>query len=260
MKKKLQTAQRVSDLELSDNYVLQRSRLAYCRAGEEISGDVLEIGTGSGYGVSIISPRAKSFITIDRHQPHIEFHNHENVEFHRINVPPLSGIPSSSFDYVICFQVIEHIGDDFELVREVWRVLRPGGKFIVTTPNEKMSLTRNPWHVREYSPDELDNLLSCRFGNVTREGIYGNEKVMEYYERNRRSVRAIARFDILNMQHWLPRWMLRIPYDILNRLNRRRLLISNRNLTCSITMQDYRFAPAGDDCLDLYYTATKVHE
>ena len=60
-------------------------------------------------------------------------------------VPPLD-FPDRSFDCVISFQVIEHIKRDAEFVREIHRVLRPGGRFIVTTPNAPMSLTRNPWH------------------------------------------------------------------------------------------------------------------
>ncbi len=257
MKKKMQTAQRVCGTDASDNYVFQRSRLAYWRAAREISGDVLEIGTGSGYGVEIISPKAKSFITIDKYQPAVDFHNYGNVEFHQMVVPPLEGIPSMSVDFVICFQVIEHIKDDFGLVEEIHRVLRPGGKFIVSTPNKPASITRNPWHVREYTADEFINLLHSSFAEVKAEGVFGDEKVMEYYRKNRNSVNAITRFDIFDLQHRLPAWMLRIPYDILNRMNRRRLLVSNRSLTSSITMDDYYFAPVGDDCFDLYYTATK---
>ena len=64
---------------------------------------------------------------------------------------------------MISFQVIEHIKQDLELVREVKRVLRPGGKFIVTTPNAPMSLTRNPWHIREYTAAELRSLLGSDF-------------------------------------------------------------------------------------------------
>ena len=88
-------------------------------------------------------------------------------------------------------------------------------------------------------------------------GVKGNEKIMEYYEANRRGVERITRFDILDLQHRLPRWMLQIPYDILNRLNRRRLLNQNNELTSSITMDDYYIGPVSDDCFDLYFIARK---
>ena len=44
----IQTAERVSHKELSDNFVFQRSLLAYEEAAKIVSGTVLEIGTGSG--------------------------------------------------------------------------------------------------------------------------------------------------------------------------------------------------------------------
>ena len=52
---KILTAERVSR-DISDNYVFQRSQLAYHEAARRISGDVLEIGTGTGYGVEIVAP------------------------------------------------------------------------------------------------------------------------------------------------------------------------------------------------------------
>ena len=171
-------------------------------------------------------------------------------------MPPIPA-ENNSFDYVVSFQVIEHIKRDFDFVREVYRVLKPGGKFIVTTPNAPMSLTRNPWHVREYRPEELTNILECHFAKVEPFGVFGNEKVMEYYEKNRRSVRKITRFDILRLQYILPRFILKLPYDLLNRLNRRRLLKQNHELTTSITMNDYSVAPVAADCFDLFYVATK---
>lgn len=251
---KLTTAERVSR-EQSDNYVFQRSVLAYHKASEIISGNVLEIGTGEGYGAEILAPHATRFITIDKTTPE-NLYQAANVEFAEAAVPPILAA-NNSFDYVVSFQVIEHIKRDFDFVREVHRVLKPGGKFIVTTPNAPMSLTRNPWHVREYRPEELTNILECHFSSVESFGVFGNEKVMEYYEKNRRSVHRITRFDVLRLQYILPRFMLQLPYDLLNRLNRRRLLKKNRELTTSIKMDDYYIAPVAHDCFDLFYVATK---
>lgn len=252
---KIHTAERVSNRDASDNYVFQRSILAYYKAAELVSGDVLEIGTGMGYGVEVVAPAADKYVTIDKSCAYnVELP--ANAEFRQMTVPPLD-FADESFDYVISFQVIEHIKNDKGFVAEVSRVLRKGGKFIVSTPNAPMSLTRNPWHVREYKAEELKELLSNDFSQIDMMGVSGNKKIMEYYEANRRGVERITRFDILDLQHRLPRWMLQIPYDILNRLNRRRLLDQNNELTSSITMEDYSIEAVTEECFDLYFIAQK---
>lgn len=251
----INTAERVSR-EASDNFVFQRSLLAYHAAAQRIAGDVLEIGTGAGYGIEVVAPHARRFVTLDKHAPAPELLARPDVEFRQAVVPPLE-FPDGSFDCVISFQVIEHIRDDQRFVDEIHRVLRPGGRFIVTTPNAPMSLTRNPWHVREYTAAELRQLLGSRFARVEELGVFGNDRVSAYYEKNRRGVERITRFDVLDLQHRLPRWMLQIPYDLLNRLNRRRLLRENSDLTTSIRMEDYRIAPVAEGCYDLFFVAVK---
>lgn len=248
------TAERVS-LDVSDNFVYQRSRLAYVEASKLVSGRVLEIGTGTGYGVDIIAPNAAEFVTLDKYRSSSVDSLPVNVRFVEAKVPPLP-FENETFDYVVSFQVIEHIKRDKLFVEEVMRVLRPGGKFIVSTPNKPMSLTRNPWHVREYTADELRRLLSA-FSSVEQLGVAGNERVWDYYRHNAESVHRIMRFDVLRLQWWLPRWVLQIPYDVMNRINRRRLHNQNRELTESIKMSDYRLQSVDDKCFDLFYIATK---
>lgn len=250
----INTAERVS-CEASDNYVFQRSRLAYHEAAKRISGDVLEIGTGTGYGIDIVAPYASRFVTLDKYCAIDTGSLAPNVEFVLATVPPLP-FADATFDFVVSFQVIEHIKRDKLFISEVRRVLKPGGRFIVSTPNRPMSLTRNPWHVREYNPEELRELLGS-FGSIEACGVVGNERVWRYYEKNRESVRRIMRFDVLNMQWWLPRWLLQMPYDIMNRINRRRLHSANRELTEGISMEDYSLAKVSDSCFDLFYIATK---
>ena len=49
----------------------------------------------------------------------------------------LTGLPfpAATFDLVISRSVVEHLADPAEVMREIARVLKPGGRFIFTTPN-----------------------------------------------------------------------------------------------------------------------------
>ena len=179
-----------------------------------VHGDVLELGTGSGYGIEHIAKAADRFVTVDKFVTEIDFEKFPNVEFHQMTLPDLSQFADASFDFVISFQVIEHIVDDHAYVREAARVLKPGGKMIVTTPNKKMSLTRNPWHIREYTIAELKSLFGKYFAAVEARGVFGNEKIMAYYANNKAAVEKITRFDIFNLQYLLPRQLLQISPTI----------------------------------------------
>ena len=69
---------------------------------------VLEIGTGTGYGVDIIAPNASEFVTLDKYRSERIDSLPANVRFVEATVPPLP-FEDETFDYVVSFQVIEHI-------------------------------------------------------------------------------------------------------------------------------------------------------
>lgn len=255
----METAERVSMNEMADNYVFQRHLIAYQEAAKLISGEVIELGSGSGYGVEVLmNDKITKYLALDKFPTHFAQHlDRSKLEFRQMNLPILTGIADNSFDFAVSFQVIEHIEDDVTFLKEIYRVLKPGGDLILTTPNRNTSLTRNPWHIREYIPTEMQAILEKTFDTVDLKGVYGNEKVMAYYLKNKASVERITRFDIFNLQHNLPRWMLQIPYDILNRLNRKRLHQGNSDLTKDIKASDFFIAPVNNDCLDYFAIAKK---
>ena len=255
----LQTAERSSHLDPSENVIYQRHLIAYKEAAKIISGTVLEIGSGEGYGIMELAPRTEHYIAIDKYNTQIsdKLNVENNITFIQANIPPLKGIEDNSVDFVVTFQVIEHIKDDKQFLREIYRVLKPGGKMILTTPNILMSLTRNPWHFREYTPDKMREVLESSFEKYELRGVFGNEKTMEYYIKNKESVNKIIRFDIFNMQYWLPRWILRIPYDILNRFNRHNLQDDNQDIVNTIRHTDYSILASNNECFDHYCIATK---
>lgn len=252
----IHTAERTTIQDASENPIFQRHLIAYHEAAARVSGKVLEIGCGEGYGISILAPNCSSYLGVDKFPTTIS-HKPDHVTILQMNVPPLSGIASNSMDFVVSFQVIEHIENDSAFLEEIFRVLKPGGQLIMTTPNREMSLTRNPWHVREYRLQEMKSIVEKVFGSFDFKGVFGNEKVMTYYEQNKASVRKFTRFDILNLQYRLPRRLLQIPYDIANRMNRRMLSKSNSGLVSDIHYSDYFIQPATTKALDWFVVATK---
>ncbi|HPD65586.1 MAG TPA: class I SAM-dependent methyltransferase [Bacteroidia bacterium] len=255
----IQTAERISPYEASDKVIFVRSFFAYLEAAKIIRGTVLEIGSGMGYGLPELVPKSTEYITVDKYQSKLveQYVAEGKLRFIQTTVPPLSDIGDESVDFVVCFQLIEHIRKDRILLHEIKRVLKKGGKAIITTPNRKMSLTRNPWHIREYTVSEFQKMLSGIFSSHTIYGVYGNDKVTAYYEQNKKSVQRITRFDIFRLQYILPRFLLKIPYDILNRMNRKKLLNNNTGLISEISVSDYSLKPADDYCYDIFAIAEK---
>ena len=163
----------------------------------------------------------------------------------------------NTYDSIVSFQVIEHIQDDVLFLKEIHRLLKPGGVALVTTPNRRMSLSRNPWHIREYLPHELKSLAGKIFARVEMKGIAGNGKVMHYHEQNKKSVDRITRFDVFNLQYRLPSSLLKIPYEILNRWNRNKLQSANSRLVTDIHHDDYIFVDDATNALDLFLMVWK---
>jgi SAM-dependent methyltransferase len=79
-------------------------------------------------------------------------------------------LASDSFDGIICVEVIEHVEKDEEFVRQIYRVLKPGGWLILTSPNgdyiKNVPPHYNPDHRRHYRKQELWDLLSAHFEEV----------------------------------------------------------------------------------------------
>jgi 2-polyprenyl-3-methyl-5-hydroxy-6-metoxy-1,4-benzoquinol methylase len=253
------TTEITSNQIVSDNPVHQRLFFAYVEAGKHLSGKVLEVGCGVGRGLDILIENCTEFTAIDKNEQLIQFLQTKYPQQHFItqNIPPFKDLPSNTYDFVVSFQVIEHIQDDNAYLQEIHRVLKPGGKAMITTPNIKLSLTRNPWHVREYTAEQLEKLFRKYFQQVDTKGVAGNEKVMDYYEQNKKAVRKITHWDIFNLQYLLPRQILRIPYDILNRMNRKNLHKQNNTLVSDIEFEDYFLSDKPAESLDLFYIATK---
>lgn len=256
---KVFTTEITSESIASDNPIHQRLLKPYVLAEAYVRGDLLEVGCGEGRGIGRLLPHVVTYSAIDKIESALVKLREEypTGRFLSGHIPPLTACADGSFDCVVTFQVIEHIANDRLFLQEIHRVLKPGGVLLLTTPNRPRSLSRNPWHVREYTSDELTALAKTVFDRVEMKGITGNEKVMTYYERNKKSVDRIMRFDIFDLQHRLPASVLQVPYEMMNRWNRNKLKNTADELVLSIRHEDYVVTEDAAGALDLFMIATK---
>ncbi len=256
---KIYTTEITSENIPSDNPLHQRLFKAYVIAQDYVHGNVLEVGCGEGRGIEMLLNKSARFTAVDKIEEALQVLRKKfpTAKFLSMNIPPFAELEDSEYDCVVSFQVIEHIENDVLYLKEIHRVLKPGGIALLTTPNRKLSLSRNPWHIREYLAQELKDLAALIFSNVEIKGITGNEKVMRYYEQNKKAVEKITRWDILNLQYNLPAWILRIPYELLNRFNRNKLQAGDISLVSSIRHEDYVITDQAGQALDLLLIVRK---
>ena len=127
---------------------------------------VLDVACGNGYGSALMARRAKQVIGVDISEQVIEKAKNTYNERLEFRVGSATAIPaeSNSVDVLVSIATIEHVPDDTSFVREVFRVVKPGGKAIIYTPQNRFGkIPTWPWHEREYSIDELTNLFRNDF-------------------------------------------------------------------------------------------------
>src|SRR5271156_6839232 len=163
-----------------ENYWFRRHEVVYQQLAPRCAGlEVLEAGCGEGYGADLISRVARRVIALDYDQTTVA---HVRARYPRVEVMHgnLAELPLAdpSVDVVVNFQVIEHLWDQTQFVRECARVLRPSGILIVSTPNRiTFSPGRdtpiNPFHTRELDAAELTELLvDAGFAVESMQGVF----------------------------------------------------------------------------------------
>jgi 2-polyprenyl-3-methyl-5-hydroxy-6-metoxy-1,4-benzoquinol methylase len=131
---------------------------------------VLDVGFGLGYGLNILAIKASSVSGVDI--------DHKVLEYCRSTVlgrnPRLTYLdiydgyslpfPDKHFDLVTCVDVLEHVEDYHRFLDELLRVTRKS--VLISTPNRRPEYTnpdgtpKNYWHLREWSYEELDEILT----------------------------------------------------------------------------------------------------
>lgn len=148
---------------------------------------VLDIGSGVGTIDFYLATKGKKVTGVEISRRAIElakenakfFGLDKNLTFIKSTFP--SKVPNKKFDLVIFSEVIEHIEDDKKALNDIWRVLKPGGYLIITTPSLNAPLYRlglltefdkRVGHLRRYSTDGLCSLVIKSNFEIIKVGVH----------------------------------------------------------------------------------------
>lgn len=140
---------------------------------------VLEIGAGTGNMSVQLMPRSAYWAT-DFNPQYLEYLNslsigrpYMNVAF--LNASAKATFPQERFDTIVCLNVLEHIEEDVEALRNLRNALSDDGRTIILVPFGQWlygSLDVVLGHFRRYSEDQLTD--------VAREAGFRVEKLLKF--------------------------------------------------------------------------------
>ena len=159
------------DPERQKDQVIEAEHLARYRWAAQFAHGrrVLDVACGTAYGCSLLAAAGAASVTgVD-----IDAATIENAR------PRVSGAVSlevgdirelafdaDTFDLVVCFETIEHTPDPEVAIDEMRRVLTPQGLLLISSPNRGVLPDVNPFHIHEYTAQELHDSLAQRFTHV----------------------------------------------------------------------------------------------
>ena len=210
---------------------------------------VIEVGCGDGYGTAYLAPHVQQIIGVDIQTDVIE----QAREKYRLigcdfQVYDGTRLPwaSGTFDTVVSFQVIEHVLDVNAYLVELRRVLRSGGSALFTTPNATYRLKpgQRPWnrfHLREYRPEELRQVVGYVFSEVQVYGIRGTDQIQALEHARIQHILRMVAYDFLNLRQCLPAsWIKRWAAWLQQLLNRQKSDTSRgQNMFTQYNLEDF---------------------
>jgi SAM-dependent methyltransferase len=167
-----------------ENYWYRRHQAVYQWVAERCQGlDVVDMACGEGYGTDLLAQRAARVTGVDANPEAFE---HARARYSRPGVDFVRDLVDSyakPCDAVVFLQTIEHVEDDEGVLRHFKGMLRPGGVAYVSTPNvltlapAGAEKSDNPWHLREYRPEQFRALCEKVSDRVELFGLFHARKL-----------------------------------------------------------------------------------
>jgi SAM-dependent methyltransferase len=123
---------------------------------------VLDLGSATGGNTIHLASMGHAVTSVEYSDIGVAIQQSKGISVIQADARSLP-FPECSFDLVVCLDVLEHIVEDHLAAKEIFRVLKPGGKFLVSVPEDPLLWSAHDVavnHVRRYSKEMLLELMS----------------------------------------------------------------------------------------------------
>ncbi len=131
---------------------------------------LLDVACGTGYGLPFLRKKANRVVGVDvSWEALLEAKSRCDDRIYVLMASALRlPFPDETFDVVTSFETIEHLHERQQFLQEIKRVLKMNGLLVLSTPNANYTKPvngkpTNPFHVFEYTPEELKIELDSYF-------------------------------------------------------------------------------------------------
>ncbi|WP_430791094.1 class I SAM-dependent methyltransferase [Virgibacillus flavescens] len=152
------------------NELLLEHIARYHFATDFVNGRVLDFASGSGYGSHIIAKKCKKAVSeiigMDNSAEAVDYAS--STYYHPLTTFLQEDVTATDlaerfgqFDTIISFETIEHISDEKQFLSNIYRLLKPNGTLIMSTPFGKGRAVPSgyPFHVHQLTRNEFKELF-----------------------------------------------------------------------------------------------------
>lgn len=163
------------------------------------SARLLDVGCGTAW----LSDDFPDYVGVDNAAETIVAARAAGIEVYEADLQQELPFDDGEFDAVVLKDVLEHLADPVHLVREVARVLRPGGRAFVSSPDAQRWSWDDYTHRRPFTRASMRRLLAdngFEVEKVSYESVMPGTSIVSARTRRKQRPRALVALT------WLPGW------------------------------------------------------
>ena len=181
-------------LEKFDWYYM-KEKWEFTKALELISNNskILEVGVGGGYFLRSAVKKNHTVEGIELNPRSVDKMRALGFTIHELMLNQFKEKTTKRFDVVCSFQVLEHVSNPLELIKDMTDLLYPGGKLILSVPNNEVMEKIDPFK------NDLLNQPPHHMGHWDKNVFLSLEKILTEVKIKSFNVEPLASYHILGM-------------------------------------------------------------